>query len=500
MALLTNLKAWWDFEEASGTRTDAHGANDLTDNNTVTSTTGLQGTSAQFVRANSENLSITDNADLSVGDYDWMFAGWVKFDSLTGGGNWTIISKGTGVTAGTLEYRLNYAPGSSRFTLRVGWGGATLITATANNFGAASTATWYFVEVWFQASANQIGIRVNRGTADTASFTNAPFDSTGTFRFGLDANAGDAFTGQLDSWGRWNELLSSTDLDTLYNSGAGVDYADISGGGAATVEGAAAISGTGSLTGASLVNVQAAAAISGTGALASAALVNVQAQSALSGTGALSGAGLVEVQGSTALSGTGTLTGASLVNVQASAALDGTGALVAAGQVEVFASASLSASGAMDATAVMTVLAEAALSGAGALSAAGDASSIPTVYGAAVLSGTGSLDGAALVDVRAAASLDGASTLAADSFLTIQADAALSGLGNLQTNPYLTTSGAAALSGLGSLVAAGIIGEVEIPVTPDNRSYTVPTEARAYIVPAELRLFTVAAESRTARA
>lgn len=33
--LLDGLVAWWDLEEASGARIDAHGAFDLTDNNTV---------------------------------------------------------------------------------------------------------------------------------------------------------------------------------------------------------------------------------------------------------------------------------------------------------------------------------------------------------------------------------------------------------------------------------------------------------------------------------
>lgn len=36
----TNLVSWWDMNEPSGTRTDLHGTNDLTDNNTVTTREG----------------------------------------------------------------------------------------------------------------------------------------------------------------------------------------------------------------------------------------------------------------------------------------------------------------------------------------------------------------------------------------------------------------------------------------------------------------------------
>lgn len=34
-AMKVGLGNWWDFEEVSGTRYDAHGSIDLTDNNTV---------------------------------------------------------------------------------------------------------------------------------------------------------------------------------------------------------------------------------------------------------------------------------------------------------------------------------------------------------------------------------------------------------------------------------------------------------------------------------
>ncbi len=40
-ALKTSLEAWWDLQEEAGTRVDSHGANDLTDNNSVTSNEGI---------------------------------------------------------------------------------------------------------------------------------------------------------------------------------------------------------------------------------------------------------------------------------------------------------------------------------------------------------------------------------------------------------------------------------------------------------------------------
>ncbi|MDA2917638.1 hypothetical protein MYX64_12505, partial [Nitrospinae bacterium AH_259_B05_G02_I21] len=81
--LLTDLKAHWKLNEASGTRSDSHGSNDLTDNNTVGQAAGKIGNAADFIRVNSEYLSIADNADVSAGDVDITWALWVWLDDNT---------------------------------------------------------------------------------------------------------------------------------------------------------------------------------------------------------------------------------------------------------------------------------------------------------------------------------------------------------------------------------------------------------------------------------
>ena len=45
----TGLVSYWALDETSGTRYDSHGSNDLTDNNTVGYTTGVQGNAADFI-------------------------------------------------------------------------------------------------------------------------------------------------------------------------------------------------------------------------------------------------------------------------------------------------------------------------------------------------------------------------------------------------------------------------------------------------------------------
>ena len=80
----TNLEAWWKLDEESGTRDDAHGSNDLSDNNTVGFTAGKYSNAASFILANSEYLSIGDNNSLSTGDIDFTLGCWVEIASKPG--------------------------------------------------------------------------------------------------------------------------------------------------------------------------------------------------------------------------------------------------------------------------------------------------------------------------------------------------------------------------------------------------------------------------------
>ena len=124
-----DLKGLWHLDENSNgsaavTRKDSSGnGNDLTDNATVTSTQGKIGKAAQFTAANSEYLSIAENASLSPGDIDFTFSGWVnKTNTIAAGENY-IVNK-------TASCRLNmgveiYSSGGNRMRFWVNGTGAT---------------------------------------------------------------------------------------------------------------------------------------------------------------------------------------------------------------------------------------------------------------------------------------------------------------------------------------------------------------------------------------
>lgn len=224
LTLTTDIVSYWMFEEASGTRSDSFSSNNLTDTNSnVGQTTGKKNNCAEWVDANQiRKLMHSDNAELSPGDTDFTFAGWVWIDN--NGGNRPIISKGTWntETPSTCEYALVFRAGTN--VLRWSVSNGTTITEL-NSSGTLSTGAWYFVEVWHDATNNEIGLRIDNGTANTASHSGGVANTAEDFNFG--SFPGSFHIGRTDEWGYWSKLLSSQERSDLYNAGNGNTLVEI---------------------------------------------------------------------------------------------------------------------------------------------------------------------------------------------------------------------------------------------------------------------------------
>ena len=226
--LETNLVSHWELEETSGTRVDSKGSNDLTDNNTVTQSTGKQGNDAVFARANSESLSITDNASLSITG-DFSFACWVKYTSLTNNQLRPFFGKDASSNRSYAAWFYNNA-GTHEFRGFIsddGSGNEELIVAT----GTLSTATWYHVVGTWDASESLFsfyldGVRLGTATGAKTSI----YDGNADWymgRFGV--LSGDYTDAELDEFGLYNRVLHYGDVIDLYNSGDGIPYTADSG-------------------------------------------------------------------------------------------------------------------------------------------------------------------------------------------------------------------------------------------------------------------------------
>ena len=225
-ALRTGLVAYWPLNETaiSGDVTAedwTKRGNNLTSNNSVLSTTGKVGNARQFVTANSEFLSIASSADVQFGEDAWTFALWVYVPSSASGTN-QIFSK-DGSAAGGREVELHYDGSLNNIRL---FAYTSDDAATAPATASASRDAWHFVAVTHAVNSATATLRVNTGTSTTVRSGAKTYAKTNTaLRVGARVYAGfvQPLTGNVDEVAKWSRVLSATELDTLYNSGAGID-------------------------------------------------------------------------------------------------------------------------------------------------------------------------------------------------------------------------------------------------------------------------------------
>lgn len=186
---------------------------------------------AQFTAANSEYLSIADNASLSTGDVDFWIAAWVYLDTHSGVN--TIISKNNANTQ--CEYELIAEIGPNRFLFRVYSTGATSPSGVtySNVFGIPTTGAWHFVFAWHDAVSNTLNIAVNAGAVDSVVHSVGVFDGTTAVNIGRGSFGSNYFDGRMDSlmFGKSPPTgIAATVAEIrafLYNGGVGRTCAEV---------------------------------------------------------------------------------------------------------------------------------------------------------------------------------------------------------------------------------------------------------------------------------
>lgn len=226
--LLADLVSWWELDELSGVRYDSHGDNDLTDNNTVGSVnSGPVGTVAAPVLANSEYFSLTDSATTVWGEdgNGVTFAGWVKITEPAGTGNGAML---LGPSTGNRKFEIWSNSTGDKFAAQTYV--PTDFDARAESL-AVATGVWHFIVGWFSPVDKKTHIQVDLATVVDSTGTCAsgtlPAASGATW-FGLSPyGANDKMGGAWGRWGVWNRVLSSDERTSLFNSGIGKSYADL---------------------------------------------------------------------------------------------------------------------------------------------------------------------------------------------------------------------------------------------------------------------------------
>ena len=217
---LDDAEAFWNMEEASGTRFDQTTNNhDLTDNNTVGQAAGIVDQAANFVAATDEYLSEADTAGLSAGNIDMSFSIWVYPNAL-------LANKHTFSKIGTINANKEYvllmrlATGAMRFD----W----FTDAVGNKSSAQATdlltaATWNYIFCYHDATANEIGISINDGTIVTTAATGGN-DGAAEFRIARENSTSNDWDGRVDAFGVWRRRITAAEVTDLYNAGSGKQW------------------------------------------------------------------------------------------------------------------------------------------------------------------------------------------------------------------------------------------------------------------------------------
>ena len=226
-ALRTGLVAYWPMNEsaASGDVTVedwTKRGNNLTSNNTVPSVAGIQGNGRGFTAANSEWLGAAGvNNDLKFADgRNWTLTGWIWAASWVN--NTYFIANDA---SGNREILFNLNTGFSNcLSITLNPGGTAGGSLDTGSFLA--TSTWHFFAFTYTHSTGTIGGRVNGGSMVTATRASGSLvQSANPLNFGRRqfSGANAFFSGRLDEVAKWDRVLTTAELNTLWNSGSGID-------------------------------------------------------------------------------------------------------------------------------------------------------------------------------------------------------------------------------------------------------------------------------------
>lgn len=208
-SLLTGLVHYWTLDEASGTRADSVGGATLTDNNTVTSTTGVHGSAASVISGNSEYLSVTSFSLPSTPTVSFWFKGT---DSNSFSGLFSLGAFGNS----TFTAFKDSGAGAIRFTISNGSGQVAVASASGKWDGA-----FHHVVAWVSADAKAHLVVDGVESVSAGALTGTLFVGPATLQIGRQI---DNLTGVVDEVAVWSRVLTPDERATLYNSGAGKFY------------------------------------------------------------------------------------------------------------------------------------------------------------------------------------------------------------------------------------------------------------------------------------
>ncbi len=223
MALIDNLQAYWKLDESSGDAADATGNGyTLTNTNTVGYAAALINNGADFGTANT-NKRLLSNTVLGItSGTAFSISMWVKIRTAPGTNvQYTLADwRWNAATDTEMWFRYEDSGGTKRVRFMYPLQDAGSLCNYNVDFG---TTTWQHCVGTFDGTTIRMYINGTQQGGDVAATAGG---STLTDAFCLAATGnGFVFSSMYtDEVGIWSRAITSTEVTSLYNSGAGLAY------------------------------------------------------------------------------------------------------------------------------------------------------------------------------------------------------------------------------------------------------------------------------------
>lgn len=222
MALTDNLVSYWKLDESSGNASDSVGSNTLTNTNTVTYVAGKINNGADFGTANT-NKKLTIASALGITNGAISISMWVKLNTEIASGTWGFAQKGNATNHVQYIIAYEYNGGTRRFVFNRQKQNASNNLVTSNT--TMGTTNYYHLVLTYDGTTlegyvngSSIGTLATSGDGASAGINQFDIGEGGMFAATSYASI------DADEVGIWSRALTSTEVTSLYNGGAGLQY------------------------------------------------------------------------------------------------------------------------------------------------------------------------------------------------------------------------------------------------------------------------------------
>lgn len=220
MALTDNLIYSLEMDEASGNAIDAHASLDFTE---TSGSIDAAGGFRDFEAGDTEYFERTSSSDLQTGDIDFTVEATIEPESVI---NFPVVAHKGWTTGG--EWVLYIRSDDSNKL----WFSVSADANTVKSASGLSASTRYHIVASHSATDNELRLWVNGSAVTPVSYSGGTTANAGAAQIGAISGGGLYWDGLMRRVRFWKRALTGGEVTQLYNSGNGLAYEDLDGGGA----------------------------------------------------------------------------------------------------------------------------------------------------------------------------------------------------------------------------------------------------------------------------